>query len=57
MKEWVLNEATIATHVFVLDFSLTYIAFVLYFYKLGVDNKAKNFDYIPDYLVCRDRFY
>lgn len=57
MKDWVLDEAPVTTHVFVLNLSLAHVTLVLNFDKLGVDYEAKNFNDVPDYLVCWDSFY
>lgn len=54
VKDWVLDEAPVTTHVFVLDLSLTHIALVLNFDELGVDDETKDLYDVANYLVCGD---
>lgn len=52
MENWVLDDATRGTHLFVIDVSSALVTLVLNLDEIRVDNEPKDFQDIANNLIC-----
>ena len=56
VQHWVLDEAPVAAHVFVIDLAFAHVALVLNFDEVDIDDEAAHFDDVPDDGIRGNRF-